>query len=132
MNSPSPYAQYSTTELSHIIEDIDQDENPEQYAEIAEEIARRTAEGSSYYSPRGTTILVLGIVGLVLSMVCGILGVIVALIAWSMGDTALKQIKAANYTDSVEINNVRIGRICGALGAVIFLAALTLGWLAKR
>ncbi len=132
MNSPSPYAQYSTTELSHIIEDIDEDENPEQYAEIAEEIARRTAEGSSYYSPRGTTILVLGIVGLVLSATYGALGFIVAFVAWSMGNTAIKQMKAADYTNEVEINNVRVGRTCGVVGAVIFLGALILKWLTSR
>ncbi len=153
MNANNPYILYSTVELSHMIEDLDEDENPEEYAAIAEEIARRTAaevsysppsatDGAShspqskteevYYSPRGATILVLGIVGLVLSMVCGILGVIVALVAWSMGDTAIKQMKAAGYTNQVEINNVRVGRTCGAAGAFIFLGIITLKWLAGR
>lgn len=132
MQTTGYYSRHSLKQLYKFLEDIHEDKNPEEYAEIAEEIARRTAEGGAYYSPRGTTILVLGIVGLVLSMVCGILGLIVALVAWSMGDTALKQIKAAHYTDLVEINNVRIGRICGASGAVIFLGILILKWLAIR
>lgn len=132
MSSTNPYARYSTTELSHLIEDLDEDENPEQYAEITEEIARRTEEGAAYYSPRGIMILVLGIIGLILSMVSGILGIIVALVAWSMGHTALKQIQAADYTDQVEINNVSVGRICGAVGAFLFLGRLLFGLLTSR
>ncbi len=61
--------------------------------------------------PQGTTILVLGVLSLV---VCGVLGPV----AWTMGNTALKQINAnpGAYTNR---GNVQAGRICGMIGTAL-------------
>ena len=131
MSTINHYARYSAAELHSILDDIREDENPEQYAEIIQELERRKHSGEPY-SPRGTTILVTGIVGLVLSLVCGIFGVVVALIAWSMGDTALKQMKAANYIEPIERSHVTIGRNCGVIGAILLLGRLLLGLFLSR
>lgn len=127
MDTLNHYARYPTEELRSILDGIREDENPEQYAEIIQELERRKHFGEPY-SPRGTTILVTSIVGLV----CGIFGVVVALIAWSMGDTALKQMKAANYTEPIERSHVTIGRNCGVIGAVLLLGRLLLGLLLSK
>ena len=62
--------------------------------------------------PKGTTILVLGI----LSFFC--FGIVLGTIAFVMGTSALKEIDAnpGAYTNRGQIN---AGRICGAIGAVL-------------
>ncbi len=68
--------------------------------------------------PRGTVILVLGIVSLVC---CSPLGIV----AWLMGNTALKEIDSQpGAYGNRQI--VQIGRILGIVGTVIFV--LTLIW----
>jgi hypothetical protein len=68
--------------------------------------------------PQGTTILVLGILGLV---TCPIL----AVVAWVMGNGALREIDAApgRYANR---GNVAAGRICGIVGTCLSLAILAI------
>lgn len=80
----------------------------------------------------GTLILVLGIVGLVFSFVVGLVGLICGLVAWSMGDTAVKTLNAANIYDSPERTNANIGRICGIVAALLYLARLLLILMLRR
>jgi hypothetical protein len=75
---------------------------------------------------RGTTILVLGILGLV---ICGPLGIA----AWIMGNGDLKEMDAGTMDPSGR-GNTNAGRICGMiatilmiLGAVLAVAFLALG-----
>jgi hypothetical protein len=65
--------------------------------------------------PRGTTVLVLGILSLV---VCGILGPF----AWSMGNSALAEIDARpGYYSNRGL--VVAGRICGIVATVLLIVA---------
>ena len=63
--------------------------------------------------PRGMTVLILGILSIVC---CGPLGIV----AWVMGNTALREIDAqpGRYGNR---QLVQIGRILGIVGAVLFL-----------
>lgn len=77
---------------------------------------------------RGTLILVLGILGLV---ICGPLGIA----AWVMGSNDLKQIDAGAMDPSGR-SVTNAGRICGmiatillGIGALVFIAAMALGLL---
>ncbi len=77
---------------------------------------------------RGTLILVLGILGLV---VCGPLG----LVAWILGQGDLKAMDAGQMDPSGR-SLTNAGRICGivatvlwALGILVFLALMALGFL---
>ena len=69
--------------------------------------------------PKGMTVLVLGILSIVC---CGPLGIV----AWVMGNTALREIDAApgRYGNR---QLVQIGRILGIIGGVLFLFGLA--WL---
>ena len=66
--------------------------------------------------PKGMTVLILGILSLVC---CGPLGIV----AWVMGNTALREIDAepGRYGNR---QLVQIGRILGIVGAVLFLFGL--------
>ncbi len=64
--------------------------------------------------PRGTTVLVLGILSL---MACGLLGPF----AWKMGATALDEMDAQPEANWSNRGNVTAGRICGIIGTA-FLA----------
>lgn len=70
--------------------------------------------------PNGTTILVLGILSLV---VCGVLGPV----AWSMGNTAIREMDAQPGVVFGNRGNVTAGRICGIIGTV-FLALSVLAF----
>ena len=63
--------------------------------------------------PQGTTILILGILGLVC---CGPLGIA----AWVMGNKAMKEIDAnpSAYTNRSTVN---AGRICGIIGTILWI-----------
>jgi len=63
--------------------------------------------------PQGTTILVLGILGIV---ICGFL----APVAWVMGNNALAEIdrNPAAYSNRSTVNG---GRICGIIGTVLLV-----------
>lgn len=67
--------------------------------------------GGSIDHPKGTTVLVLGILGLV---VCGILGII----AWVMGNAAIKEIDA-NPSYYRNRGTVNAGRICGIVATIL-------------
>jgi hypothetical protein len=64
------------------------------------------------YESRSTTILVLGILGLV---VCQVLGII----AWVMGSNLRKEALAAGYP---EPGQAKAGRICGIIATVLLIA----------
>ena len=68
----------------------------------------------------GTTVLVLGILSLV---VCGVLGPI----AWSMGNTALREMDAEPNVVWNNRGNVTAGRICGMIGTAFLV--LGIAWL---
>lgn len=60
--------------------------------------------------PKGTTILVLGILSLV---VCGVLGPI----AWVMGNRAVREMDSTPGVAWSNRGNVTAGRICGMIGS---------------
>ena len=60
--------------------------------------------------PQGTTILVLGIVGLFVP--------IVSFVAWVMGNNVIKEIRASGQTYANE-QNVNIGRILGIVFSIV-------------
>ncbi|WGX94623.1 DUF4190 domain-containing protein [Nocardioides sp. L-11A] len=66
--------------------------------------------------PQGTTILILGILGLVC---CGPLGIA----AWVMGNKAIKEIDAnpGAYTNRGTIN---AGRICGMIATILMIVGI--------
>ncbi len=79
---------------------------------------------------RGTIVLVLGIVGLVVCFICGI-------IAWVMGSRDLAKMRAGTMDPSGE-GNTRAGMICGmistilaAVGLVFWIISIAV-WLAGR
>ena len=63
---------------------------------------------------RGTTILVLGILGFVVCPICGI-------VAWVMGNADLKKI-AAGQMDPEGLGNTKAGRICGIISTILAAA----------
>jgi hypothetical protein len=65
---------------------------------------------------RGTLILVLGILGLV---VCGPLGIA----AWVMGSGDLKEMDAGKM-DPAGRGTTQAGKICGIIGTILFVLAL--------
>ena len=77
--------------------------------------------------PRGTTVLVLGILSLVLGLSCGI-GFLLGPIAWAMGGSALREIDAQPGLYSNR-SSVTAGRICGIVATVIMLVGV-LGFVA--
>ena len=64
--------------------------------------------------PDGTTVLVLGILGLV---VCGLL----APIAWAKGNSAKREIDAQPHINWTNRGSVTAGRICGIIGSVLLI-----------
>src|SRR5207253_1092483 len=71
--------------------------------------------------PQGTTVLVLGILGLV---VCGLIGPF----AWSMGNRVLAEIDGAPPGYFSNRGQVAAGRICGIV-ATVLLAVAVVGFL---
>jgi hypothetical protein len=65
---------------------------------------------------RGTTILVLGILGLVCCIICGI-------IAWVMGNNDLRQMAAGTMDRSGE-GATKAGKICGMISVLLALAGI--------
>ena len=68
---------------------------------------------------RGTLILVLGILGLV---VCGFL----APVAWIMGASDLKKIAAGHISPEAK-GTTQAGMICGIIGSVLMILACCIG-----
>ncbi len=82
---------------------------------------RRRRRRKDYAPHRGTTILVLGILGLVL----GICGIIFGPIAWSMGNTDMREIRAGRMDpDGEGLTNA--GRICGMIATILYAVILLL------
>jgi len=65
---------------------------------------------------RGTTVLVLGIVGILCCQVCGP-------IAWYLGSAELKRIAAGQAAASGE-TSARVGRILGIIGTVLLILSV--------
>lgn len=61
---------------------------------------------------RGTMILVLGILGIVLCMICGI-------IAWVMGNADLREMQAGRMDRTGE-GLTKAGKICGMIGTILW------------
>lgn len=74
--------------------------------------------------PQATTVLVLGIIGVVGTLMCCVPG-IVAPFAWSMGSKAQKELEQDpnRYSGSGEINT---GKILGIVGSVLLILTLLL------
>ena len=68
--------------------------------------------------PQGTTILVLGIVGIFFTL-C-------APFAWYMGNKAMKEMRASGQTYSNE-QNINIGRILGMVFTILDIISLVFG-----
>ncbi len=67
--------------------------------------------------PDGTTVLVLGILGLV---VCGLL----APFAWAKGNRAMREIDAQPHIQWSNRGSVSAGRICGIIGSVLLIVGV--------
>ena len=81
------------------------------------------AGGTQYLKPhRGTAVLVLGI----LSLVVGCVGMILGIIAWTMGNTDLREMAAGTMDPSGE-SNTKAGRICGIIGTCLGIVGLVIG-----
>ena len=65
---------------------------------------------------RGTTVLVLGILGLVVCPICGI-------IAWIMGNKDLAAM-AAGQMDPEGESNTKVGKICGMIGTILWILGM--------
>ena len=70
---------------------------------------------------RGTVILVLGILGIVL---CAPLGIV----AWVMGSGDLKEMDAGTMDPSGR-GNTQAGKICGIIGTILLVIAVIIGFL---
>jgi hypothetical protein len=68
---------------------------------------------------RGTLILVLGILGLI---ICGPL----AIVAWILGSGDLKEMDAGTM-DPAGRGNTQAGRICGIIGTILLIIGLLVG-----
>lgn len=69
---------------------------------------------------RGTAVLVLGILGLVICVICGI-------IAWVMGNNDLREMRAGTMDPTGE-GMTRAGKICGMIAVILNVVALGI-WL---
>jgi predicted Zn finger-like uncharacterized protein len=85
----------------------------------ADEPPRRRRSSGDYQPHRGTLILVFGILGLV---VCGIF----APIAWIMGNTDMKEIRAGRMDPEGE-STTNIGRILGMIGTALLILGFICG-----
>ena len=74
------------------------------------------AWGPQQDHPRATTVLVLGILGLVLCQV-------LAPVAWIMGNTAVREIDASGGTYGGR-GSAHAGRICGFIGTVLLALSI--------
>jgi len=68
---------------------------------------------------RGTTILVLGILGIVLCQICGI-------IAWVMANKDLAEMAAGRMDPSGE-GTTKAGKVCGIISVVLLVIGIVVG-----
>lgn len=71
---------------------------------------------------RGTAVLVLGILGLVICFVCGI-------IAWVMGNADLRDMEAGRM-DPSGMGVTKAGKICGMISVILAIVGIAVGILA--
>ena len=76
--------------------------------------------GAAVRPHRGVAILVLGILGLVMCVICGI-------IAWVMGNSDLREMDAGRM-DSAGRGMTQAGRICGMIGVILNVVVIGI-WL---
>ena len=79
-----------------------------------------TMENSKRNLPEASTVLVLGILSLIFTFSCGIIGLILGIIAVAMASSQRKMYINApgEYTES-SYNNVNSGRVCGIISICI-------------
>lgn len=79
---------------------------------------------------RGTTVLVLGIIGVAGALTSGLFGLIFGIIAWVMGSKDLRAMRAGRM-DPAGRSETQAGWICGiaatALGMLILMAFMIIG-----
>jgi predicted Zn finger-like uncharacterized protein len=108
----------------------------ERYEEEAEPRRRRRRDGDEFddrpsrrgdFIPhRGSTILTLGIISLVLIPFCSLLAAGLGIPAWIMGNNDMAQIRAG-VMDPAGESNTNVGRILGMVSTILFLLGLLLG-----
>lgn len=86
----------------------------------AQPFAEAPSEGQYLKPHRGTTVLVLGILGIVVCFICGI-------IAWVMGNNDLREM-AAGTMDRTGEELTKAGKICGMIGTILAIVGLSI-WL---
>jgi predicted Zn finger-like uncharacterized protein len=99
------------------LDDYDNDDRPRR---------RRGTRPGRYLQPhRGSTILVLGILSLV------ILPIVFGPIAWIMGNNDMREIRAGRMDPEGE-GNTNAGRICGMIGTILGIISIVccIGWFA--
>jgi hypothetical protein len=69
--------------------------------------------------PDGTTILVLGLVGLGALLFCGLITMVVSPLAWFKGSRARKEIAAQPEVQFANAGNITAGWICGIIGTCL-------------
>ena len=67
---------------------------------------------------RGTVVLVLGILGLVICFICGI-------VAWVMGNNDLREMEAG-VMDPSGMGMTKAGKICGMISCILAIVAIGL------
>lgn len=67
---------------------------------------------------RGTMILVLGILGLVVCVICGI-------VAWVMGNADIREMEAGRM-DPSGLGMTKAGKICGMVGVALMLVVIVI------
>ena len=75
--------------------------------------------GAGLQPHRGTIVLVLGILGLVVCPICGI-------IAWVMGTTDLREMEAGRMDPSGQ-GLTKAGKICGMISVALAVAVIVIG-----
>ncbi len=98
--------------------DLDADEDQGDYPDRP----RRRRPRGDYEPHRGTTILVLGILGLVLNffLLCGL---VLGPIAWVMGNSDLREMRAGRMDPEGE-GTTNAGRICGIIATILGILGL--------
>lgn len=81
-----------------------------------------TMANASMQPHRGTMILVLGILALVLNFGCG-LGWILGIIAWVMGNTDLRAMEAG-LMDRTGESMTKAGKICGMISVILVIVGI--------
>ena len=96
---------------------IEKSERNEVMSEIPPTVGYSTP--GAYLKPhRGTAVLVLGILGIVVCLICGI-------IAWVMGNNDLREM-AEGRMDPSGYGMTKAGKICGMIGVILAIVGIVL------